>query len=156
MEGSEERTEVRLRGMHQTLSQSAIVESPSAIYGPSEMNSDWVRRRWFDLRNGHSLYLVFVLQFIQFVLVLYIKFPDINIYGFAIALLLVYSALGTAIGYYYHRKRQLRTDQDSVFEQSRLAASVSEVMLKAVIGKASNDEIDYALNLLSKIKKGSI
>ncbi len=120
------------------------------------MNSEWIRRRWFDLRNGHALYLVFVLQFVQFVLVLYIKFPDINIYSFAIVLLLVYSSLATGIGYYYHRKRQLQTDQDSVFEQSRLAASVSEVMLKAVIGKVTNDEIDYALNLLSRIKKGTV
>ena len=121
------------------------------------MNSDWVRRRWFDLRNGHSLYLVFVLQFIQFVLVLYIKFPDINIYGFAIVLLLVYAALATAIGYYYHRKRQLQTDQDSLFEQSRLLASVLEVILKVVsMQKIKQEEIDYALNLLSKIKKGSV
>jgi len=120
------------------------------------LNNDWIRRRWFDLRNGHALYLVFVLQFIQFVLVLYIKFPDINIYGFAIILLLVYAGLATAIGYYYHRKRQLQTDQDSLFEQSRLLASVLEVILKVADHQARQAEIDYALNLLSRIKKGSI
>jgi len=120
------------------------------------LNSDWIRRRWFDLRNGHALYLVFVLQFIQFVLVLYIKFPDINIYGFAIVLLLVYAGLATAIGYYYHRKRQLQTDQDSLFEQSRLLASVLEVILKVADHQARQAEIDYALNLLSRIKKGKI
>ncbi len=33
------------------------------------MAKNWARRRWFDFRNGHTIYLVFLLSFSNFVLI---------------------------------------------------------------------------------------
>ena len=42
----------------------------------------YFRRRWLDFRNGHSIYLVFLLNLVNFVLIVYnfaiIKVPGIG------------------------------------------------------------------------------
>ena len=35
------------------------------------MNEGWVRRRWWEFRQGHSIYLIFALTFINFILISY-------------------------------------------------------------------------------------
>ena len=37
----------------------------------TSFNSDWVRRRWLDFRNGHSIYLVFAMTFANFITIQY-------------------------------------------------------------------------------------
>ncbi len=119
--------------------------------------SNWMMRRWFDLRNGHNLYLYFFLSFIQFVVVVYALTPlktTMNIYEFSIFLLSGYGAFATAIGYYYHRKKQLRSDQDSSYEQSHLFAKVQRIVLQAILGTATKEELEWALGMLKMIEDG--
>jgi len=33
------------------------------------MKASWMRRRWYDFRLGHSVYLIFALTFLNFVLI---------------------------------------------------------------------------------------
>jgi hypothetical protein len=77
-------------------------------------NNNW-RRRWLDFRNGHSIYLIFLMTFANFVTIQYKllidKAPFFNsifssIWIFAIVFIAVYVPLGMAIGY-WHRKTQL-------------------------------------------------
>lgn len=35
------------------------------------MNEGWFRRRWWEFRQGHSVYLIFVLTFVNFILIAY-------------------------------------------------------------------------------------
>jgi len=39
--------------------------------GDNFMNDSWMRRRWFDFRQGHSVYLIFALTFANFILIFY-------------------------------------------------------------------------------------
>ena len=45
-------------------------------------DSNWFRRRWLDFRNGHSIYLIFIMTFANFVTIQYSllidKIPAIN------------------------------------------------------------------------------
>ncbi len=111
----------------------------------------WTKRRWFDLRNGYGFYISIFLGFVNFCLLISVKFPDLNPYVFVPLIGAVAAASATGIGY-LHRKKQLRTDQDSVFEQSHLLAGVNEIQLKAILGKATDEEITWALNLLAAIR----
>ena len=45
-------------------------------------DSNWFRRRWLDFRNGHSIYLIFIMTFANFVTIQYSllidKIPAVN------------------------------------------------------------------------------
>lgn len=81
-------------------------------------NADWVKRRWFDFRNGHTVYLIFVMAFFQFVIITYTLaierfkfleqvFPSMWVWSaFFIA---VYVPAAVVIGH-FHRKHQLPTE----------------------------------------------
>ena len=70
-------------------------------------DSNWFRRRWLDFRNGHSIYLIFIMTFANFVTIQYSllidKLPAINsifnnIWSFAIVFIAAYIPLGMIIG----------------------------------------------------------
>jgi hypothetical protein len=111
----------------------------------------WTKRRWFDLRNGYGFYISIFLGLVNFCLLFSVKFPSLNPYIFVPLIGAVAAVSATGIGY-VHRKTQLRTDLDSVFEQSHLLARINEIQLKAILGKATDEEIAWALNLLSAIR----
>ena len=92
-----------------------------------------------------------MLAFVNFVLIVKVAiFPQGSI---TLLMLTVGSAavLSALLVGYLHRIYQLKTDMDSQFEQGRLAAKVSRVMLKAVLGTATKEETDWALRMLAKI-----
>ncbi len=113
----------------------------------------WTKRRWFDLRNGYGFYISIFLGFVNFCLLISVKFPELNPYFFVPLIGIVAATAATGIGY-LHRKKQLRTDQDSTFEQSHLLARVYEIQLKAILGRATDEEIAWALHLLAAIRIG--
>lgn len=115
----------------------------------------WTKRRWFDLRNGYGFYISIFLGFVNFCLLISVKFPALNPYLFVPMVGMGAAASATGIGY-LHRKKQLRTDQDSVFEQSHLMARVNEIQLKAILGRATENEIEWALQLLAAIRKNEV
>jgi hypothetical protein len=131
---------------------AAVVSLGSNRLGRSPV-SGWTKRRWFDLRNGYGLYVSIFLGFVNFCILISVKFPGLNPYVFIPLIGVGAVASATGIGY-LHRKNQLRIDQDSTFEQSRLLARVYEIQLKATLGKATDEEIAWALNLLAKIRTG--
>lgn len=120
-------------------------------YYPLSSLGAWTKRRWFDLRNGYGFYISIFLGFVNFCLLISVRFPNLNPYLFVPILGLGAAASATLMGY-LHRKKQLRTDQDSVFEQSHLLARVNEIQLKAIIGEATDEEIAWALGLLAAIR----
>lgn len=116
---------------------------------------DWVKRRWFDLRNGYSYYFAIALSFVNFILIISIKFPNVSVAVLALLIGSSVAAAATAVGY-GHRKKQLDTDQNSGFEHSTLAAKVEIILLKMVDGSATPEERAWAYDLLQRIVDGKI
>ena len=122
-------------------------------------DSDWFRRRWLDFRNGHGIYLVFIMTFANFVTIQYSllidKIPGINsvfnnIWTFAIIFVAAYIPLGMVIGY-WHRKSQWKVEQEAMFRQNVVIASLWQFIIKQIDGKVTEKETKDILEYLSKI-----
>jgi len=122
----------------------------------------WFRRRWFDFRQGHSVYLIFALTFANFVLIfhrLLIErvpvldefFPDL--WAFVIAFVFIYIPLAIAIGA-WHRRTQLRVDSEVILRQNPLWAKMFGLLIDIQTGKASKEEIEKLRSLLKRIELG--
>ncbi len=81
-------------------------------------DSEWLKRRWLDFRNGHSVYLIFAMAFTQFVVLTYTLaierfaflkdvFPSMWTWG--LTFIIVYVPAAVIIGH-LHRKFQIPTE----------------------------------------------
>jgi len=125
------------------------------------MNKGWIRRRWWEFRQGHSIYLIFVLTFINFILIAYRLliervsyfkeiFPELWI--FALLFISIYIPTAILIGY-WHRKTQLKIETTIIQQQNPLMAKMFRTLLDVQIGKASENEIQEFRNMLLGIEK---
>ena len=111
---------------------------------------EWARRRWTDIRNGFNLYIGLVVGFADFILLIRLNFSDLYAYTILIALGLM--AIAGTVGY-LHRIFQWGTDNNSAYEQAPLSAKITKTLLKAVLGNATKEEIDWAIDKLTTIEK---
>ena len=125
------------------------------------MNEGWIRRRWWEFRQGHSIYLIFVLTFINFILIAYRLliervsyfkeiFPELWI--FALLFISIYIPTAILIGY-WHRRTQLSVEATLGMEQNPLLAKMFRTILDAQTGKASKEEIEKFREILIGIEK---
>ena len=125
------------------------------------MNEGWIRRRWWEFRQGHSIYLIFILTFINFVLIAYRLliervsyfkeiFPELWI--FALLFILCYIPAAVLIGF-WHRRTQLRVETTIIQQQNPLMAKMFRTLLDVQTGKASESEIQEFRNMLLGIEK---
>ena len=129
------------------------------------MDDSWIRRRWFDFRQGHGVYLIFALSFGNFVLIfhrLLIErvealddvFP--NLWIFAIVFILFYIPVAIAIGA-WHRRTQLKVDAEVGIRQNPLFAKWFRILIDIQTGRASKEEIESLRKLLKSIEdKGTV
>jgi len=129
------------------------------------MRNSWGRRRWFDFRQGHSVYLIFALSFGNFILIfhrLLIErveslneiFP--NLWIFAIVFILLYIPVAVLIGA-WHRRTQLKVDMEVAIRQNPMWAKVFRMMMDIQTGRASKEEIESVRKLLKSIEdKGTV
>ena len=128
------------------------------------MKEGWTRQRWWEFRQGHSTYLIFVLTFINFVLIAYrlliekVSFfkqlvPELWI--FIVLFLGIYIPASILIGY-WHRRTQLSVEATLNMEQNPLLAKMFRIILDVQTGKATKEEIEKIRNMLTKIEKGKI
>jgi len=125
------------------------------------MKESWVRRRWWEFRQGHSVYLIFVLTFVNFILISYrlliervSVFKDLipELWIFALLFILIYLPASTLIGF-WHRRTQLRVETTLVQQQNPLLAKMIRTLLDVQTGKATKEEIDQFRKMLTKIEK---
>ena len=120
-----------------------------------------MRSRWWEFRIGHSTYLVFILTFVNFVLISYrllierIPFlqeiiPELWI--FVILFLLFYIPASIIIGF-WHRKTQLKVETTLTMQQNPFLARNFRIMLDVQTGIASKEEIEKFRGFLLKIEK---
>lgn len=126
------------------------------------MDKPWVRRRWYDFRLGHSLYLIFILSFTNFILIahrlLIERVPFLNelfsdLWYFAIIFILAYIPISIVLGL-WHRRTQLRIDSDINIEANPLLISILHLIIDIQTGKASNEQIETMRKTLDNIEKG--
>ncbi len=125
------------------------------------MDGSWLKRRWFEFRSGHSMYLTFALTFVNFILIAYrllveqvpllnTLFP--NLWMFALLLLIIYFPLAVAVGH-WHRTMQLPTESNIGFMASPLFAKVYRIQMQIMQGTANKEEVEEMMNLLKQVEK---
>lgn len=125
------------------------------------MEKGWMRKRWWEFRQGHSIYLIFVLTFVNFVLITYRllieKIPVINqvfpeLWIFAILFLGFYIPVAILIGF-WHRKTQLRVENTLNLEQNPFMAKMFRTLIDVQTKKASKEEIEEFRRFLIEIER---
>jgi hypothetical protein len=125
------------------------------------MNQGWGRRRWWEFRQGHSIYLIFMLTFVNFILISYrlliervAIFKELipELWIFALLFIVCYIPAATLIGF-WHRRTQLRVETTIVNQQNPVLARMIRTLLDVQTGVASKDEIKEFRKMLEKIEK---
>jgi hypothetical protein len=125
------------------------------------LNQPWLRRRWLDFRFGHSLYLIFALTGVNFVLIfhrLLIERVEIlnevfsDLWFFTIVFVLCYIPISIVIGA-WHRSTQMKVDQEQILLNNPFMARNFRVLIDLIEGTASKEEINKFRNLLLSIEK---
>ncbi|MGZ5489355.1 MAG: hypothetical protein ACXW2E_03430 [Nitrososphaeraceae archaeon] len=127
-------------------------------------NNNWYRRRWLDFRQGHSIYLIFLMTFANFIVIQYRllidRMPSIdsliggNIVGFAATFIAIYVPLSIIIGY-WHRKSQWRVEAEALFKENRIGATMWLFVIDLIDGKITDQEKKEMREMLLKITKGN-
>ncbi len=122
---------------------------------------NWARRRWLDFRNGHSIYLIFLMTFANFVTIQYqlllqrvpaIHSLHINIWIFSLIFVAIYLPLGMIIGY-WHRKNQFSVEQEALFNQNQIGATINLFLIDLIDGKVTEEEKKHMRKYLLKIMR---
>ena len=125
------------------------------------MEEGWIRRRWWEFRQGHSIYLIFMLTFVNFILIAYrlliekvTVFKELipELWMFATLFIICYIPAATLIGF-WHRRTQLRVETTIVNQQNPVLARMIRTLLDVQTGVASEDEIKEFRKMLEKIEK---
>ena len=128
------------------------------------MKEGWVRRRWWEFRQGHSIYLIFVLTFVNFILISYrLLIEKITIFKelipelwiFALIFISLYIPAAILIGV-WHRRTQLRVETTLVNQQNPVLAKMIRTLLDVQTGKASQEEIKEFRKEMEEIEKINI
>jgi len=124
------------------------------------MKQGWSRRRWWEFRQGHSIYLVFVLTFVNFILITYRllieKIPIFkelvpDLWIFALLFIIIYVPLAIIIGN-WHRRTQMRTETTLIQQQNPILARMVRTLLDVQTGRASKEEIEEFRKMLRTIE----
>ena len=124
------------------------------------MKEGWGRRRWWEFRQGHTVYLIFLLTFVNFILIAYrlliervTFFKDLvpELWIFALMFILIYVPAAILIGY-LHRRTQLRVETTIINQQNPVLAKMIRTLLDVQTGKASQEEIEDFRDMLKRIE----
>jgi len=119
-----------------------------------------VRRRWLDFRNGHGLYLVFLMGFANFILIFHRLFieripflEDVfsNLWVFAIFFVIIYVPTAILVGY-WHKKTQMKIEMEVLARQNPFFAKWIRVIIDILTEKASKEEVENLRKLLKSIE----
>ncbi len=112
-----------------------------------EVDSGFFKRRWMDFRNGHSIYLAFIMSFANFILITYnfaIKETFLsgifnNILAFILAFTVIYIPTAIVFGY-WHRRNQYSVEVEAMNRENWQNAWISLVIMKMIEGTATLEE----------------
>jgi len=126
------------------------------------MATPFVRRRWLDFRNGHTLYLVFLMGFANFILIFHRLFiermpflEDVfsNLGVFAIFFVVVYVPAAILVGF-WHKRTQMKVEMEILGRQNPFFANWFRIIIDILTEKASKEEVENLRKLLKSIEEG--
>jgi len=125
------------------------------------MKGNWLRRRWMEGRAGHSVYLMFSLTMINFILISYrfliekdSFFMEMisDLWVFGLILLACYIPASLVIGF-WHRKTQYKVERSIKDLENPLLMKMFRVWLDTETEKATKKEIEEFRKFLITIEK---
>ena len=131
------------------------------------LNNKYIKRRWLDFRNGHSIYLVFLLTLVNFILIVYnfaiLKIPALstflNLPLFVLIFFLVYVPIAIIIGY-WHRRNQYAVENEALIQENWIFAWIAIYQIRLIKGKTTPEEdeavLSYLNNILTRTKKDDL
>ncbi|MCV0393547.1 MAG: hypothetical protein K5790_09715 [Nitrosopumilus sp.] len=131
----------------------------------SNITGHFFRRRWLDFRNGHGLYLAFVMSFTNFILIGYNfavkKAPFLsdffdNTIVFALVFIGFYIPVAMIIGY-YHRRKQYVVEAEVGLQENWPIVWILRYQIRLIQGETTPEEnkrmLTYLDNILKRHKK---
>jgi len=124
-----------------------------------KLSKGFIRRRWLDFRNGHSIYLAFLLTFINFILISYnflikqLPFgigDSMTLPSFILLFVLFYIPTAITLGV-WHRKHQYSVENEALLRQNWMWAWISQYQIRLIKGKTNPKEDEYIINYLNDI-----
>ena len=124
------------------------------------LNTGWMRRRWWEGRTGHATYLMFALAIANFILIAYRflieqnpLFESLmsNLWAFTLFFVIAYIPISILIGH-WHRETQVKVELSIKQLENPIGAKMFRTMLDVQTGKASNEEIAEFREFLKKIE----
>ena len=124
-----------------------------------KISRGFIRRRWLDFRNGHSIYLAFLLTFINFILISYnflikqLPFgigDSLTLPSFILLFVLIYIPTAITLGV-WHRKHQYSVENEALLRQNWMWAWISQYQIRLIKGKTNPKEDEYIINYLNDI-----
>jgi len=126
-----------------------------------------LQKGWLDFRNGHSVYLSFILTFMNSILITYhfafsqLGFPD-NIFNniglFALFFMGAYVPASVIIGY-WHRRHQWTIENEALLQENWVWAWIARYQIRLIEGKATPEEskqvVNYLEGIMHRQKKGT-
>ena len=128
---------------------------------PKKIDRTFIRRRWLDFRNGHSIYLIFLLTFTNFILITYnfaikqLPFgigDYLNLPVFVVLFALLYVPVAIVLGV-WHRKHQYSVENEALLRQNWVWAWVMQYQIRLIQEKTNPKEDEYIINYLNEILK---
>ena len=118
------------------------------------MKEGWFRSRWWEFRLGHSTYLIFLLTFVNFILISYrllierIPFlqeiiPELWI--FMVLFLLIYIPASIGIGF-WHRKTQYKVERSIKDLENPLLMKMFRVWLDTETEKVTKEIVTIPIH----------
>ncbi|CAN5853069.1 hypothetical protein BH23THE1_BH23THE1_15980 [soil metagenome] len=119
----------------------------------------FIRRRWLDFRNGHSIYLAFFLTFVNFILITYnfaIKQLPFGIGDymslplFILIFVSLYAPAAIILGV-WHRKHQYSVENEALLRQNWMWAWIMQYQIRLIQGKTNPKEDALVIRYLNDV-----
>jgi len=120
----------------------------------------YIKRRWLDFRNGHSIYLAFLLNLVNFILIVYnfailkitLVSTFLNLPLFVLISFLIYVPIAIIIGY-WHKRNQYAVENEALLQENWIWAWIMQYEIRLIKGNTTPHEDDVVLNYLTNILK---
>jgi hypothetical protein len=127
----------------------------------------YIKRRWLDFRNGHTIYLAFLLNLVNFILIVYnfaiLKIPLVstflNLPLFILISFLIYVPIAIIIGH-WHRRNQYAVENEALLQENWIWAWIMQYEIRLIKGNTTSHEdevvLEYLTNILKRTKKDDL
>jgi hypothetical protein len=125
-----------------------------------KVGSNWIRRRWMEGRTGNSVYLLFTITMINFILISYrfvIEQDPIfeellpNLWMFIVIFLVLYFPGAIIIGR-WHNLSVVKVETWIKVSEQPVSAKMFRILLDIQTGRASKEEIEEARKMITDIE----